>query len=905
MSFQRKTPFLLLLLAVVLAAASSFVPYAWQDGGLLQKLAARLTTYTRNYPQEKVYLHLDKPFYAAGEDIWFKAYVVEAEQHVPSPLSKVLYVELINQEDSVYSRVAVDVQEGMGKGDFALSDTISQGLYRLRAYTSWMQNFDEGYFFHQNVNIYNPRVEDVVPTVAFDLQRHGAGDSVRVRLSLKNHREEVIPQTPFTFQTRLGRKTSGKKKGMTNLGGKAEFRFFLPDGAARENARLEVTIQEGKQQYHRNFLVPQGIDTPDVQFFPEGGDLVANAWSMVGLKVVDANGLGKEAQGSVFDQDGQKVADFKTLAFGMGRFGLKPLLGKKYQARLKNAQGTEFTYQLPAVKERGLTMAVNPLKEGNISVRGFLTGYADGVGRPKAVYVIGQTRGKIYFTGQASMNKDVFVMEVPFSTLPTGVCQITMFSDTGEPLAERLVFVDRAMNLHLSLTLEKPVYKPREKVTMHLKALDYSGKPVAGHFSVAVTDAQKVEQETDGPTILTHLLLTSDIRGHIEQPGYYFSSRHPEAGLALDNLMLTQGWRRFLWQDILQEKTPTLPFPLEQAVAVTGKVLKLSGKPEPNAAVTLYDLRNLGNMQTTATDANGKFMFGIKNINDSSRVVVQARSPKGKSSLEVVLEKGLPLTLVKPQVPYAPAPAPYSPALWEYLQGNREQLKLDQLAGKSILLNTVNIRGRKDREEEDWSRSGLHNQADKSFKGTDLPPSMDLISNLQGRVAGLQVSGGTVSMRGAGEPLFLVDGMPLDVDYVRSISMSEIERVDILKPGPSAAIYGLQGGNGVIAVTLKKGATVTNVDTRWKGIAAYQGVRLQQARAFYMPRYDKPTTLEMPDLRTTIFWSPTVTTDASGQASFSFFAADAKTFYRVLLEGVTAKGQAGRAEATLQVKAAF
>ncbi|AKQ47119.1 hypothetical protein TH63_18090 [Rufibacter radiotolerans] len=904
MPFQRKKTFLFLSLAAVLAV-SSFAPNEWQEGGMLQKIAAKLSTYTRNYPQEKVYLHLDKPFYAAGEDIWFKAYVVEAEQHAPSPLSKVLYVELINQEDSVYSRVAIDVQDGVGKGDFALSDTISQGLYRVRAYTSWMQNSDEEYFFHQNVNIYNPRVEDVVPTVAFDLQRQGAGDSVRVRLSLKNHREEVIPQTPFTYHTRLNRKQSSKKKGMTNLGGNAEFRFFLPDGAARENARLELTILEGKQQYHRSFQVPQAVDKPDVQFFPESGDLVANMWSTVGLKVVDVNGLGKEAQGSVFDQDGQKVADFKTLKFGMGRFGFKPLPGKKYQARLKNAQGAELTYALPAVKERGLTMTVDPLKEGNIRVKGFLTGYADGVGRPKSIYVIGQTRGKVYFTGQASMTKDVFVMEVPFSTLPTGVCQITMFSDTGQPLAERLVFVDRAMNLQLTLTSEKPIYKPREKVTMHLKALDYTGKPVAGNFSVAVTDAQKVEQESDGATILTNLLLTSDLRGHIEQPGYYFSSQHPEAGLALDNLMLTQGWRRFLWKDILEEKKPALPYPLEQAVAVTGKVLKLSGKPEPNAGVTLYDLRNLGNMQTTTTDANGKFLFGIKDISDSSRLVVQARSPKGKSSLEVVLEKGLPVTLVKPQVPYAPAPAPYSPALWEYLQGNREQLKLDQLAGKSILLNAVNIKGQKDKEEEDWSSSGLHNQADRSFKGSDLPMSLDLITNLQGRVAGLQVRGNEVSMRGGGEPLFLVDGMPIDIDYVRSISMNEIERVDILKPGPNAAIYGLQGGNGVIAVTLKKGVSVANPETRWKGIAAYQGVRLQQARAFYMPRYDKPSNIEAPDLRTTIFWSPTVTTDANGRGSFSFFAADAKTTYRAILEGFTGKGQLGRAEASLQVKSAF
>ncbi|WP_205501367.1 TonB-dependent receptor plug domain-containing protein [Rufibacter psychrotolerans] len=900
MSVTPTLRFALFSLGLFLMCA--FGPKQWLQDGVLQKIIAQLQQFGKSYPQEKVYLHLDKPYYAAGEDVWFKAYLVDAATHAPSPISKVLYVDLVTPEDSIYRRVVVNMENGMGRGDLALEDTIPEGQYRLRAYTSWMQNFDEAYFFHQNVRVFNPRLADLVPSVHFSFKRYGAGDSVWADVALRNLKEEPLAQWPVAFHTRMGKKISARRKAITSKEGKARYAFFLPTGEARQPAQLWLSLKEGKTEMQRHFQIPQASEQVELEFFPEGGELVQNMWSVVGFKAVDANGLGKDVQGHVVDDTGRKVADFKSLKFGMGRFGFLPQPGKRYVALLQNPNGSQTQYPLPAARAKGVVMRVDNSKPDAVQIRAYLVGYAGAEDRPASLSMVAQSRGTVYFTGHTAAAKDLIQMSVPRHKLPTGVVQFTLFSHTGDPLAERLVFVNRQDQLQLTLTPDKPSYKPREKVTMHLQAHNAEGTPVSGHFSVAVTDARKVTPEPYAPSILSTLLLTSDLRGHIEQPGYYFSPE-PEAPEALDNLMLTQGWRRFVWKDLLQEKPLALPFPVERGMAVTGTVQRPSGKPEANAIVTLISLRAPGMLLLDTTDAQGRFAFGLATLDDSAHVVVQARTAKGKDWLEVLLDKGVPVPPVSRQAPAHVPPALLSQSTWAYLRNNREQLRLDQLAGKSVLLSSVEIRAKKIRTEEQELRQGqLYQEPDHSLKASTLPPAMDLISALQGRVAGVMVVGGQVSMRGSGPPLYLLDGMPVEVELIKGISLTEVEAIDIIKPGPMATIFGSRGNGGVISVILKRGGTSAPASTRYRGIAAYRGVRLQRAREFYMPQHQRAAEAELPDLRTTLYWSPIVTTDARGQASFSFYCADPQTTYQAVVEGLTAQGQLGRATTQLQVR---
>ncbi|MBA9075871.1 MG2 domain-containing protein [Rufibacter quisquiliarum] len=879
---------------------SAFAPKQWQDASMLEKILAKLAAFGKNYPQEKVYLHLDKPYYAAGEDIWFSAYLVDAAYHVPSPLSKVLYVELINPQDSVYRRAVVDIQNGFGQGDFALEDTIPAGLYRVRAFTSWMQNKGESYFFHQNVQIWNPRVDGILPAAEFTFKRKGNGDSVLVNLGLSNYKKEALGLLPFTSAIQMGKKTAGKQKGTTNLGGAAQLRFYLPDNENRQQAQLLLNVQQEGRQIQKVLKIPTATEKIDLQFFPESGELVNGIWSRIGFKAVGANGLGKDVQGEILDETGAKVADFKSQKFGMGRFGMMPQAGKRYEARLQDSKGTVTVYPLPLAKEKGVVMMVDNTKPDKIVARVVLNGFSP-TDRPKLINVVGHSRGRACYSGYSGTGKDMLLLDIPRKTLPAGVIELALFSETGEPLAERLFFMHESQGLQLALTSPKEAYKPREKITMQLQAKDVTGKPVQGRFSVAVTDAKKVEADPQAGNLFTHLLLTSDLQGFVEQPGYYFRSQDTETQIALDNLLLTQGWRRFVWKDVLQEKDVMLAYPLERGLAISGTVQRLSGKPEPGAVVTLLGLKESPLFVMATADAQGKFIFGVKDLTDSAKYVVQARGPKGRSSLNVLLDKGVPLVPVVGRPPYGLPLSLLSDQMWAYLRGNQEQLRLDQLAGKSILLNTVEVHGRKEENDEVDLRRGIHSTADRTIKGADLPPGLDIISSLQGRVAGLQVINGEISMRGSQSPLYLLDGMPVDAEQIRMLNSEEVETIDVLKPGPMAAIYGLQGGDGVIAVTLKQGQSVVG-SSRNEGLAAYNGFRYQKVREFYAPRYDQPQEVDMPDIRSTLYWNPSVTTNAQGQAEIAFYAADPKTTYRAVAEGLTAQGQLGHAVAEVQVR---
>ncbi|MBA9075921.1 MULTISPECIES: TonB-dependent receptor plug domain-containing protein [Rufibacter] len=894
-----------LLLPLAALAFSAFAP-AWQQSDLINRLVAKLTFLHNRYPQEKVYLHLDKPYYAAGEDIWFKAYLVNAHDHTPSTHSRVLYVELITPENTFFRTAVFRLSKGQGAGNMELPDDIPEGMYRLRAYTSWMQNFDEDYVYHQNLNIFSPRKTDLVSTTAFTYKRQGAGDSVLVNLRLLNYQEKPLAQTAVAYSTSYDKKASSKKI-TTNADGKALLRLYLPDGAS-QSPKLHFTVEQGGRALNHTIAFPQKQEQIDLQFFPEGGNLVSGLWNTIAFKAVDANGLGKEVQGGIYNQQGQKLLDFKSQKFGMGRFGFVPEAGKKYTARL-TTKGAAKEYALPEPQQKGFILTVDSKAPENLRVKFYTLGFSpDSTGRPKTLTLVGQVRGEILYAAVSPTARDVFQVEIPASKFPTGIVQFTVFSEKGEPLAERLVFVKHSPQLQLTLTPDKPAYKPREKVTLQLQAKDEAGAPVAGHFSLAVTDQKAVIPAPNAANIVSYLLMSSDLKGYIEEPSYYFTSSSPEVATALDNLMLTQGWRRFIWKDLLLDKFPSTSFKAEKGLYLSGTSTKLTGQPDAYASVVISDLNNLKSTITIQTDDRGKFSFPLDSFTDSSNLVV--KSSKGVGSM-LVLDNNLPQIQVHPQAPYHPVPAPFSNEVWTYLQRNREQLKLDQYSGKSsILLQQVIVRGRKE-EERPAASGNLHATPDYILKGSDLSPGINIIQSLQGRVAGLQVTNGQVSMRGGGSPLYLLDGMPSDAQFIQSINPNEVESVEVLKPGASSAIYGGQGGNGVIAINLKKGGSSSSntsptggAAAQLPGTATYQGLYYSKTREFYQPKYDKPDTsnVVMPDLRTTLFWSPTVQTDATGKAEITFYAADQKTTYQAVLQGMTATGKVGYLRNSFLVK---
>ncbi|MGH7238149.1 MAG: carboxypeptidase-like regulatory domain-containing protein, partial [Candidatus Saccharimonadales bacterium] len=243
--------------------------------------------------------------------------------------------------------------------------------------------------------------------------------------------------------------------------------------------------------------------------------------------------------------------------------------------------------------------------------------------------LVGQAGGQIFYAGKSKPGSKSFTADIPKNTFPTGIVRFTLFSPAGEPINERLVFVRNHDQLRLQATTDRQVYSPRQKVKIDFNAKDKDGKPVVGSFSVAVTDETKVPVDEDAEnSILSNLLLTSDLKGYIEKPGYYFINDNRKSNTNLDVLMLTQGYHRFEWKQVLDDNYAPIVYRPEKSLEISGHVKTLFGKPVVNGRVMLFSAKGGVFMVDTVTDSKGDFTFKNLIFKDSVRFMVQARTAK-------------------------------------------------------------------------------------------------------------------------------------------------------------------------------------------------------------------------------------------------------------------------------------
>jgi TonB-dependent SusC/RagA subfamily outer membrane receptor len=502
----------------------------------------------------------------------------------------------------------------------------------------------------------------------------------------------------------------------------------------------------------------------------------------------------------------------------------------------------------------------------------------------------GLIRGLVYCSARGKALRENLVFTIPKTKLPSGIIHFTLFdATTGEPLQERLVFHQATDRLQLEIKSDKARYKARELVQLDISATTPEGQPVAANLSLAVTDGL-LQPETNAQNLVNYLLLSSDLQGPVEQPEYYFKGTEASTVQALDNLMLTQGWRRFVWKDVLAENHSPYKFYPEQHLSISGQINRLlTNKPLANAEVLLYTTGRSGYILQAKTNEAGRFRVEGLVFDSVASLFVQAKNEKGKLNTTVLLDAATapPLRFLSPQGAVGP-----SPLSEEYLQRMRNQQKLaDAYIFKKggRVLKEVQVTAQKPVEP---AQQRLYGTADNVIRMTDQMASYsNILQVLQGRVAGLQVNGNSVSIRGGGTPLFLLDEIPVDLDMILAIPPMDVETIEVLK-GASAAIYGSRGGNGVVAVFTRRGTVSTGRPQTGTTTAKLMGY--YKTREFYSPGYEMAREEHaLPDLRSTLYWNPEVKTDSNGKASIRFYNADQVQSLRVSLEGISPGGLPG------------
>ena len=707
--------------------------------------------------------------------------------------------------------------------------------------------------------------------------------------------------------------------------------FALPDSLPKGNYRVRAYTQWMRNNGDADFFdktiligsakaakVPENMVRelpsrnlkPDVQFFPEGGTLVAGIRSKIAYKVIGPNGLGIETKGAVIDNDDNQVTSFASAHLGMGYFGLMPVEGKTYSAKIIYPDGAHDIILLPKPEKSGVVLSVNndSLPNANIKIEASANYYQANKNKDYTLVIYSQGTAT---TVNCKLDSPIITLDIIKRKLHTGVATATLFSAESEPISERLFFVQNYDQLNININTDKTAYSKREKVAIKLNALNRKGDGAEGHFSAVVVDESKVPEGQKGANnILSYLLLTTDLKGYIEQPGYYFADNSVTVRNNLDILMLTQGYRRFEWKEVLKPANQPLAYQPEKGIEIKGQVTNLFNKPTANGDIRLISPKG-GPIISGTTDSKGIYHFSNLNFTDTAHFVLSAVNKKGRNSTKITwFTDGRDKPEVHPdrqEMPVVP-----DTILTAYTNNDKLQRRevMNYGKGKGIMLKQVNIKDKKIDDQYHTESLAGAGHADQVMHAEEIEQIPGLLStSLDGRLRGIVFTGHNplhkvpyLKIGGTNPMLVIIDGAEVSPDALGTLTASQVETVEVLKYA-SASIYGMAGAGGVLIITTKRGGGLTEKDIASIGVLPIAPMGFYKARQFYSPKYDNATWVgRQKDLRSTIFWKPEIKTDKDGNAGFEYYNADGTGTYKVIVEGIDNNGNIGRQVFTYKVE---
>jgi hypothetical protein len=895
--------------AACLLTVFALSAFAQEDSIPLRTIIQKTSQYTQNYPSEKVYLHFDKPYYAVGDTIWFKAYLT-LEQNQLSAISRIVYVDMVNNRDSIVQSLRLPVINGVAYGNIVLPQaTFIEGNYHVRAYTNWMRNFDAGYFFSKNITVGNTADKDnpVDTHISFVNSVTNTAEKINAKITYKDQDGAPLTSRRVSWKVQSDDETIDKGKGVTDQNGVLDINFTSNKRGAFAGSDLTTVLEINyKKSVTNTFSLKTAAIPKDVQFFPEGGNMLSGVHAKIAFKAINSNGMGVDIKGTVTDDNNNVVAQFASRHLGMGEFVFQPESGKNYKAHVSFADGTQNTYDLPKVLDEGIYLSVNNSNPDSLTIK--LASNPDFLEKFKNTlfYIVAQSSGTVYYAAQTQLQNLVYTSTLAKSKFPTGILQFSLLTSEGDPLSERLVFIQRNDLLNVNINTDRPVYATRQKVRLNMTVKN-KDVPVIGTFSIAVTDETKVPfNEDNETTILSSLLLTSDLKGYIEKPNYYFNHIDTARLKNLDILMLTQGYRRYDYSDIIAGKNPQLFYLPEQGINITGILRTNTGIGVANNNIHLTIPDKIFSVDAI-TDNSGNFSFNNLNFKDSSKVIVSAKNNPNSKNL-VVTTNGETAPALSKNINSPDNVVNIDSTMEVYLKNSKRQYA----AGLHILKEVVVVAKsevRKPSHLDYPALTGLSPEPDHVVAKEQLTGCNDLTDCLKTAAFGLTYYNNEFYLTrdynqgNKSTPVGVYyNGMPVDANYLDNIDPKTVETVEIFLNDGLSGLNRETNTKGVLVVTGKKAPVGDKISLSQlqdmmpkNNIITINPMGYGRTIEFYVPKFGVPkTNPTYSDLRTTIYWNPKIITDNNGKASFDFFNADGKGPYRVVLEGIDADGNLAR-----------
>lgn len=621
----------------------------------------------------------------------------------------------------------------------------------------------------------------------------------------------------------------------------------------------------------------------DIQFFPEGGNLVNGIESKVAFRVVDQSGKGVAFKGTIVDQANNAVVQFAPTRFGLGHFSFTPIAGNKYSAIIQIGNNNAIVTELPAANALGYVMKLE--ESGNDQLKVTLrTNTTD-----QFAFLIVHSRQLLKMAEGKSITGGIMEFIVNKSALGEGISSFTVFNYADQPVCERLYF-RRPNHLVIEAGSDRNDYAPRNKVTLNIRAQEPDGKAVRANMSLSVYLADSLQSASQGD-ILSYLWLSSDIKGQIESPEYYFDNPENEVAEAADNLMLTQGWRRFRWTDILQENPPQFEYlPELEGHILNGKLTnKRSGLPVENVTVYLSSPGQHFQFGGATSNKNGQLQFDIRNMQGSNQIVLQVADLKDSVNRIDILtpfsEKFSVVPIPKFNLPEYLQQDLLNQSIGSQVQNAYLKEKLQQFYAP-LLPDSSAFFGNPDKKYylDDYTRFNTMEEVMREYVS-------DVTVHKRQQKFYFRVLNEPHQLFFEEEPLMLMDGVVFhDADRIMNYNPLKLKKIEVVGReyflGPMIA-------NGIISYSTYKGDLDGFQIDPMAVVLDYEGMQLQ--REFYSPLYETPAqnASRTPDFRNLLYWTPEVKTDEQGFSKLSFYSSDKKGKFLVVIEGLTQNGLAG------------
>ena len=808
-----------------------------------------------------IYLQTSKDIFETGEDLWFKAYFADAQTLKPFALDTTLYIQLtpVDKSGEVIQEKFV-IMDGFSEGRLYLPDTLEEGDYYLKAFsTSSFFNGQNDFKNLRRINIRKSIIPQIKIEAQFDRNVYVDGQQISLTLKLSSSSGALLPLTDINAVLNNDGQLLETLKLQTDYAGRAIITFKAGIPAAGSQVMIEVFNQKEGKSAARVMPVPYSKNKVHFYVFPEGGYLVAGLPNILAFKAVDVKGIPLEVSGTLLE-DNKALSRFKSLHDGMGKIELRPIAGKQYRLRL-DPPYSDSIYHVGEILPRGIVLHYKGPSTKDLVFKL----YKSSANIPGTIYLRAQIRGKVFSMARAFL-KDSLTIGLPAKEFPQGVAEVTLFGEDMMPLAERLVYVNTKSKLYITSQVLKPVLGLREKGSIKIKVTDELNNPVVAHFGVSIFD-RLYRDPSNCKNILTHFYLDNQLKGDIYNPAYYFDDENSQSVAALDVLMLTQGWRRYIWNH-MTPKMPDRATILSNSIHGNVTVVKQKKGTSGQFPVQLFAPDNKGYGRFTLLDSLGSVTiapYDLASANNGYLYLKAMVAEEIKTDIKIVD----PFELINNEIQVKKISYPIP----EIVNINRtdEEIPVTSLWGRGITLKEVTIK-----------EKGNQQFRDKYLGYLDSLTKADLIKDYVGTCGWLNCPAES--------------GGPKPIEGKQYSTLIEPKRSQVIS-------HPYAFGSGDFKQVVYHYPQFTEEELLKKqNMARLRGYSLP--REFFHPDYENNISRldPLPDFRNTLYWKSDLITDKKGEAVIDFYSSDLVSGFVCRIEGLSAEGLLGKKDIEFTVQ---